>query len=179
MVGGDEVVALGFGDAVAVKLPLFGEEVGCTVLVEKLKLGLAQCEDTTEDQGADAVRVGLSIGERERRAPRATKDVPLGDAVLLAKCFNVGDEMPGSVVNQVSVRGALACTTLVERENTVVRRVEPSSFLGPDSSTRSAVKADDGVAVLVTAPFVVDGVTIVHFEFTGFEGFDGRVWLAQ
>ncbi len=145
----------------------------------KLQLRLAQCKDSTQDQGTNAIGVGLRVGKRERGTPRPAKDVPFGDVELLTKLFDVVDEMPGGVIHEVGVRRRLARSTLIERENAIVGGVKPASFLRPDSTARSTVQADNRLAVGFATPLVVDRVPIVHSQSSGVVRLDGRVRLTK
>ena len=73
-------------------------------LVEPVDLLLAQEEDAAQHQLGDALGVRLRVGERERAAPRAAEDLPALDAEVRAERLDVGDQMPGGVVDEATRR---------------------------------------------------------------------------
>ena len=59
----------------------------------------------------------LRVRERQRRAPRAAKDVPLVDLELLAQLLDVIHEVPRRVLLERGVWGGLARAALVEEDD--------------------------------------------------------------
>lgn len=62
----------------------------------------------------------LRVGEGEGRAPAAAEDeVPFWDREVLAKGFDVGDEVPGCVVGHGGVGAGFPAAALVEEDDAV------------------------------------------------------------
>lgn len=74
--------------------------------------------------------------------------MPLLDVVVLAQLLDVSYEIPRRVVLEAGGRRTLARSTLVERENLVVRWVEPAALW---VSRRVRVRAGDAAAVQLTS----------------------------
>jgi len=89
VVGRHHVVALGFRDGHKVVVPCFGEDVTSTVLIEELELAPSKGEYATKDERLDAIGMRLSICQRQRRAPRSSKDDPLVDLEVLSQLLDV------------------------------------------------------------------------------------------
>lgn len=106
------------------------EQEARPLLVEPQQLLSSQGEDTSEDQSQAAIRVRLRIGERQRRAPRSSKDDPAVDAEVLSQLLDVLYEMPGRVLLKRGVRGRLSRASLVEQDAAVVRGIKVLSVIG-------------------------------------------------
>ena len=65
----------------------------------------------------------LSVGERERGSPRAAEHLPAFDSEVLAKRFEVGDEVPRGVVVDRGMRERPAAATLIDEYDAVKPRI--------------------------------------------------------
>jgi len=74
--------------------------------------------------------MGLSVGQRQRRAPRSTEQLPSLDAKALADALHVGDEVPGRIRVERGVRGGLAGAALVEQDDAVALGVVQATHEG-------------------------------------------------
>ncbi|KAG0733211.1 hypothetical protein G6F23_013567 [Rhizopus arrhizus] len=93
-VGGDHVGALAFWNIGLVAVPAFGEDPARTAagLCEPAVLDLAAEEHAAHDQAGRTRGMGLRIGQRQRRAPRAAVDQPAFDAQMLTHLLDVGHQ---------------------------------------------------------------------------------------
>ena len=132
MVGAQEIVALVERDRVAIGLPRIGKNVRGAVLIEPADLGIAQQENSAQHEFADALGIGLRIGERQGAAPRSAEYQPALDAEMLAQSLDVGDQMPGRVLDEAGARPAASAAALIEHHDAVVLRVEelPRALVG-------------------------------------------------
>lgn len=71
------------------------------------------------------LRMGLRVGQRQGRAPRATKQHPFIDAQVLANPLKIGDQIPGGVVSRLAWGGTTA-TALIEGDDSVQVRIKSS-----------------------------------------------------
>src|SRR3546814_10988034 len=106
-------------DRTDVLLPGLREQPRSAFLIEPFQLPAPQHEDATQDQLADPLRMGLRIGQRQRGAPGATKYLPAFDTQMPAQGFDIRHQMPGGVVDQISIRRGSNCTPLVEPDEAV------------------------------------------------------------
>ena len=58
---------------------------------------------------ADALGMPLGVSESQRRAPGPAEDHPAVDAQMLTQAFDVVDQMPGGVVDEVGVWRRASC----------------------------------------------------------------------
>lgn len=131
--------------------------------------------------------MGLPVGQRQRRAPRAAEHQPALDAEHLAQALDVLDQQLGRVVAPLAQRGGLAGAALVEQDDAVGVRVEKAAVLRRQAGARAAVQEDDRNAVRVADLFPVDGVDVVDRQHAVAGGQDrreqrrrrdGHVWLS-
>jgi hypothetical protein len=66
----------------------------------------------------------FGVGECEGRTPGAAENNPLVNFEMVAKCLNVGYQVPGSVCLEICVRGRVPATALVEEDRPVVRGIK-------------------------------------------------------
>ena len=74
-------------------------------------------------------RMGLCIGQRQGRPPRAAEQHPFVDPQVQANPLEVGNQIPGGVVFQAGVGGGTAATALVERDDAVQVRIKEAATL--------------------------------------------------
>src|SRR5262249_29677713 len=117
----------------------------------------------------------LGVGERERRAPRATEHLPALDAEVLAQLLDIVDEMPCRVLIDASMRRGAAAATLVEQHDAVAVRVVIATHDGGGTAARSAMQQQGGVAARVAAFLVVELVQCGNLEPARAVGSDLRI----
>ena len=125
-----------------------------------MQLLLAQGEDAAQHHFTDVLRVGLRIGERQRRPPGAAEHQPLLDAGHFAQPLDIGHQVPGSIVVQAGVRAGTAATALIEQQHLVAFGIEQLTMMRGDAAARSTVNEDRRFTVRVTAQLPVDPVAI-------------------
>ncbi|KAG0919265.1 hypothetical protein G6F32_016251 [Rhizopus arrhizus] len=72
--------------------------------------------------------MGLRIGQRQRRAPRAAVDQPAFDAQMLTHLLDVGHQRLRGVVAQLAERRGAPAAALVDQHDAVARRVEEAAM---------------------------------------------------
>ncbi|KAG1255466.1 hypothetical protein G6F68_010356 [Rhizopus microsporus] len=129
-VGGDHVGALAFWNIGLVAVPAFGEDPARTAagLCEPAVLDLAAEEHAAHDQAGRTRGMGLRIGQRQRRAPRAAVDQPAFDAQMLTHLLDVGHQRLRGVVAQLAERRGAPAAALVDQHDAVARRVEEAAM---------------------------------------------------
>ncbi len=125
-----------------------------------MQLLLAQGEDAAQHHFTDALRVGLRIGERQRRPPGTAKHQPLIDAGHFAQPLDIGHQMPGGVVVQAGVRTGAATAALIEQQHLVAFGIEQLAMMRRNAAARPAVNEDRRLTVRVAAQLPVDPVAI-------------------
>ena len=179
MVGGDQVAALVLGDRRDESLPWLGEQSRGAVPIEPAQLGAAHREDAAQHELADALRMRLGIGERQRRAPRAAEDEPALDGEHLPQPLDIGDEMPGGVGVERCVRGRAPAAALVEQEYPVASRVEKAAVIGDAAAARPAVQEHGRLAVRIAAQLPGEPVAVADIEVAAVIGLDRRIGPAS
>ena len=71
-------------------------------LVIPMQFLLAQGEDAAQHHFTDAFRVGLRIGERQRRSPRTAEHQPLIDAGHVAQPLDISHQMPVVLLSELA-----------------------------------------------------------------------------
>ncbi len=170
-----QIAALRFGDGRDVVLPRIGIERGRAALVEPVDLALAQEKNPAQHELGRDVRVLLRIRERERRAPRATKDLPPRNVEMGPQRFHVRDEIPRGVVVEARVRDAATAPALIEEDDAIRAGVEESALLWVAAAAGTAVDEDDGLAVRVAGLLVVNRVHRRDAQRSAVVRFDVRV----
>src|SRR3954469_11817276 len=102
-----------------VAFPVIRKEGARAGLIKPLQLELREKKNAAQDELAHARRVSLGIGERQRRAPRASKDQPSIDVQVFAQFFDISDEMPSGVVFEAGVRSAATATALIKKDDAI------------------------------------------------------------
>src|SRR5262245_15598013 len=179
VVGGDEVVALGWRDGSEVLLPRVGKDEARAFLVAPADLLGADEADAAQDERAHPVGMGLGVGEGERRAPRAAEDDPALHAELGPDPLHVRDQLPGRVLVQARVRPALAAAALVEEHDPIGGGVEELALERLRPAAGAAVDEADGKPVGVPRLLVVDLVDSRDLEEAVVVGLGRRVELAH
>ena len=98
---------------------------------------------------------------------------------MLAKLFDVGDEMPRRIVFQTRVRRALPRPALVEKHDAIGGRVEEAPVVGDRPAAGAAVQEDDGHAFGVAALFVVKRMHRRHRQHASIVRFDLRIQVSH
>src|SRR5262245_13764110 len=83
---------------------------------------------------------------------------------MASERLDVGDQMPGGVLLQAGVRGALAGATLIQEDNAVAPRIKKFAVPGVRTATGAAVQEDDRLAVRIARDLKVERVSPRHFE---------------
>jgi hypothetical protein len=99
--------------------------------------------------------------------PRAAEHQPALDAQVLPQPLDVGDQVPGRVVDQTGVRPALAAAALIEQHDPVALRIEEPAHLRVGAPARAAVQEHGGLAVGIAALLEVDLVQLRDAEKAG------------
>ena len=94
------------------------------------------------DQLADPFGMGLGIGERQRRAPRAAEHLPALDAEVRADRLHVGDEIPGRVLLEFRMGVERPAAALVEQDHAVGGGIVEARHGRVDAGARAAVQHD-------------------------------------
>src|SRR5271165_822581 len=178
MVGAQKVIALVEGDRVAVGLPRVGKYVRGAVLIEPADFGVPQQENSAQYDFADALGVGLRIGQGQRAAPGSAEYQPALDPKMLAQSFDVRDQMPGRVLDQARARAAAAAAALVEHDDAVMTRVEklPRALVGAGAG--SAVQEHGRLARRVAAFFIVNLMDVRDAQVAVPKGLERRIQFA-
>jgi len=85
----------------------------------------------------------LCISKCKRRAPRTAKDVPFIDFEVLAKTFEVFDQIPGRVFFQARTRCRFSGSSLIQEDDLVLMWVEEAAIFLIVSSAGTTMKEDD------------------------------------
>ena len=155
-----------------VALPGVRKDRVAALLVEPFQFPAPQHEDAAQDEFGDPVGMGLRIGQRQRRPPRAAEHLPAVDLQVLAHALDVGNEMPGRVVGQFGMRRRAPASALVEQDDAVTRRIEEAPRLRVAACPRSAMQEHHRLAFRVAALFVVDPMQVGNLEETRIVGLD-------
>ena len=115
------------------------------------------------------------IGESQRRAPGAAKDLPALDPDHLAQALDIGDEVPGRVGLQAGMGRRAPASALVEDEDVVARRIEEPAMKRARAAAGPAMQKDDRLGALRAAALPIDPVTVSHVQHAGLIRFDRRI----
>ena len=143
MVGVQHVAALGVRQHLDELGPRVGKEVARAVLVEPIQLGGGRAEDAAQDQAADTLGMRLRVGQRQRAAPRATKEHPTLNADELAQPLDVGDQVPGRILAQIGVRCAATAAALVKEDHAKALRIKQPPVPWRAAAAGATVQEDD------------------------------------
>ena len=91
----------------------------------------------------DPLRVGLRVGQRQGRTPRAAEQHPFFNAQVFADALKVFHQIPGGVVFQAGVRGGATAAALVEGDDAIQIRIEIASALGVAAGAGATVDEYD------------------------------------
>src|SRR5438874_13531940 len=117
----------------------------------------------------------LGVSECQRAAPGAAKHQPPLYSKVFAYLFDIGDEMPGSVVFKRGVRSALSGATLVKKNYAVSRRVEGASIVRDQTRAWSTVEKDDWLPFWIAALLIVQFMKGRNLQTSSVEGLNLRV----
>ena len=167
------------GDGCRETLPLVRKHFRHAELIIPVELGLGQRVDAAHHEFADPLRMGLGIGERQRRAPGTAEDQPLLETAHFSQPLDVGDQMPGRVGLQAGVGRRFAAAALVEQDDVVEIRVELAPLLGRDGAARPAMQEDGGLRTLCSDALPVDRVAVADVQHAGLERLDLGIETSQ
>src|SRR6266550_7103244 len=117
----------------------------------------------------------LGVSKCQCAAPGAAKHQPPLYSKVFAYLFDIGDEMPGSVVFKRSVRSALSRATLVKKNYAVSRRIKEASIVRDQTRAWSTVEKDDGLAFRIAALLVVEFMNARNLQTSSVKGLNLRV----
>ena len=148
------------------------------MLVHPADFRVAQQKNAAQDDFADALRMGLGVGERQSAAPGSAEYEPTFDAEMLAQPLDVGDQVPGRVFDQARARAAAAAAALIEHHDAIMMRIEelPGALVG--TRTGAAMQEHGGLAGRIAAFLVINLVDFGNAQVTGPERLDCRVEFA-
>src|SRR5690606_16930585 len=98
----------------------------------------------------------LGISQRERRAPRATEQLPPLDAQMLPEALHVGDQIPGRIVLERRMRDRAPAAALIEQNDAIAGGIVIAPHRGVAAATRSAMHEKCRLAMRVSALLEVD-----------------------
>src|SRR5690349_17184080 len=117
----------------------------------------------------------LGVRKGERGSPGSAEHLPTLDAEVLAKLLDIGDQVPGRVRFQRSVRSTLSAAALIEIDDSIFSRVKEAPLLRVRPAAGTAVQKDDGLARGIPAFLIVEVVYRRDPETTGVVRLDWRV----
>src|SRR5690606_6862617 len=138
-----------------------------TILVEPADLSIAEEEDASEDEFAHALGVAFGIGNRERRAPRATHELPALDPEVVTQALHIVEEMLCGVLVQARVRRRSSAAALIEENDAVARRIVIAAHGRIAAAARSAMHDENRPALPVAALLEVDLVPAPDLKTAG------------
>ena len=94
---------------------------------------------------------------------------------MLAQSFDVGDQVPGRILDEAGARAAAPATALIEHHDAVVPGVEelPGALIG--AGARTAVQEYRRLAGRITAFFIVNFMDVRDTQLPVPKGLDRRV----
>jgi hypothetical protein len=98
VIGKDQIILFIRRNKVREPFPHLGPEFSCPTAIKPIQFRLRHQKHTAQHQLQCGLWMRLRVNQRQRRAPRSTKDDPFIDAQRLADQFNIGDQMPCRVV---------------------------------------------------------------------------------
>jgi hypothetical protein len=136
--------------------------------------------DTDEDDFGYPLRVPFGVSQPQGRTPGAAEYQPPVEAEVLSEVFNVPQQVSGCIDREVrvqiaGVRRASTAATLIEEDNSVGIRIEEAAGSGRTSGTRTTVKDDGRLALLITADLPVNAVPVADVEHAMVVRFDFRI----
>jgi hypothetical protein len=94
---------------------------------------------------------------------------------VLAELFKVPDTVVGGVVRKICKRRAVAASTLVNKDDTIHRRIEKAGHRGDSATAGSAVNEENGFSVRISIAGVIDGVNVADLEVSSVVGLDRAI----
>src|SRR3954466_5277088 len=85
---------------------------------------------------------------------------------MLAQGLDVGDEVPGGVVDQAAVRLALAAAALIEQDDAVFARVEEAPHAGLGAAAGAAVQEHDRLPLRIAGFLPINTMDVRNPEHT-------------
>src|SRR5262245_50193885 len=171
----DHIPPLACRDRLAELFKGLGKQPVAAFLVEPGQLFAAQQKDAPQHQFADPVGMQLRVGEGQRRAPGATKQLPALDVEVKAQPLHVGHQIPGGVVLEAGVWPRAATAALVEQDDAVAAGIMISTHAGVAATTRTAMYDQHWLAAWVAAFLEINLVLVANFEMLLAIGLDRKV----
>lgn len=100
--------------------------------------------NAADDEVLDFGGVFDGVAESEGGAPRVAVEVEGFDFEVVGDFGDVGDEVLGGVVLEITVRGRLAAAALIEKDDTVLSGVERLFVTVFDGAAGTTVEKDEG-----------------------------------
>jgi hypothetical protein len=158
VVGLDEVVSFGQRDGSEEFFEEVGKKMVGAILIKPAELFLPREENAAHDERLDSGGMSLGVSESQRTAPRTTEDDPAIDMEVAPKLFNVGDEIPGSILFQASMGGRFAASPLVKEDDPVEVGIEEGAVGGIGAASRAAVKKENRPSLRIARLFPIEVV---------------------
>ena len=113
-----------------------------------------------QHDAADALGMGLRIGQRQRRAPGAADHHPALEAKFLADHLHVRDQMRQRVVLAAALRAAAAGAALIEQHGMKALGIEQPAMIGLAAAAGPAMQIDRGDAIRAADALDIDLVAV-------------------
>lgn len=80
-------------------------------------MNFVQEEDKPQGERFNSLRMVLSIGKRQCRAPGSTEDMPFLNLEFLTEALNVLDKIPGGILGSGCARGGFTRASLIKEHD--------------------------------------------------------------
>ena len=117
-------------------------------------------EGRAQHDAADPLRMGLRIGQRQRRAPGAADHHPAFEAECFADQFHVGDQMRQRIFFAAALGTAATGAALIEQDSVEAFRIEQPPMIGLAAAAGAAMQIDRGDATGAADALDIDFVAI-------------------
>src|SRR5262245_10075319 len=117
----------------------------------------------------------LRVGEGQRRAPGATKQLPALDVEMKAQPLHVGHQIPGGVALEAGVWPRTAAAALVEQDDAIAAGIMITTHAGVAAATGTAMHDQHRLAARIAAFLEKNLVLVANFQMLLAIGLDGNV----
>src|ERR1700744_2498015 len=102
----------------------------------------------------------FGVGERQCTAPGTAEYQPALDVQVFAQTLDIGDQVPGRILDEAGTRTAASAAALIEHHDAIVVRVEklPRAFVGSRAGT--AVQENRRLAGGIAAFLIINLVYV-------------------